>query len=219
MTAAGIVEKEAARIAGALRSLPRLWDGKDAILHLREIDYQWRQMEWIGYYFEALCRARLGACGFAVPGEKFGRVEFDCKDRINWDFKASAIKPNNHKAVLNDKRAIEESIERNGAHGIALALVDVEYNDEDRSFQKWHSDLKGGLSAYEKNRIRRDAVSRYRKTRAELHQILLLAVTAENSGSLALFRQGRNADGSPRNPKYMLDVEKAGAFEVDRISF
>ena len=219
MTTAGIVEKEAARIAGALRSLPRLWDGKDAISHLREIDYHWRQMEWIGYYFEALCRERLGACGFAVPGEKFGRVEFDCKDRINWDFKASAIKSGNHKAVLNDKRAIEESIERNGAHGIALALVDVEYNDENRSFQKWHSALKGGLSDYEKERIRRNAVSRYRKTRAELHQILLLAVTAENSGSLALFRQGRNADGSPRNPKYMLDVEKAGAFEVDRISF
>ena len=219
MTVSNIVKDEAARIADALRSLPRMWDGKEAILHLREINYQWRQMEWIGWYFEALCRGPLTACGFTIPGEKFGQVEFDCKDRINWDFKASAIKSDNHRAVLNDKRAIEESIERNGAHGIAIALVDVEYNDENRSFQKWHSALKGGLSDYEKERIRRNAVSRYRKTRAELHQILLLAVTAENSGSLALFRQGRNADGSPRNPKYMLDVEKAGAFEVDRISF
>ena len=100
-----------------------------------------------------------------------------------------------------------------------MALLDVDYNDENRTFQKWHSELKGGLSKYERNRIERNATSRYRKTRATLRQILFLTITAANSETLGMFSQGRNADGSPRNPKYQLDIAESDAFEIGRINF
>ena len=76
------------------------------------------------------------------PGEKFDQVNFDLKGEINWDLKAKAIKSDDHKVILNDREAMEASIARHGYHGEVIALCDVEYNDINRSFQKWHSELK-----------------------------------------------------------------------------
>lgn len=42
-----------------LQSIPTFWDGKQSILTLKEHNYQWRQMEWIGFYFEWLCKDML----------------------------------------------------------------------------------------------------------------------------------------------------------------
>ena len=42
---------------------------------------------------------------------------------------------------------------------------------------------------------------------------------AANSKTLGMFSQGRNADGSPRNPKYQLDIAESDAFEIGRIDF
>lgn len=206
-------------IIDALRGLPTHWDGKRAVLELKENDHQWRQMEWVGFYFEYLCRSRLGGAGFEIPGKKYGKVEFDSYRTINWDMKASAIKSHSHRIILNDTRAIDESIETHGEHGLILALVDVDYNDADRSFQKWHSALKGGQSKYEKNRIARGATSRYRKTSATVAQVLLLVLNAGNREYLDLHKQGRNSDGSPRHPKYMLDIERADYFAAGHMDF
>lgn len=211
-------KKDVALLTAALSPLPTRWDGREAILELQRRDYNWRQMEWIGFYFEILCRDRI-ADEFRIPGEKYGNVSFDCRRSINWDMKASAIKTDRHIAVLNDIAATDASIAAHGAHGVIMALADVEYNDENRAFQKWHSELKGGLSKYERERIARNATSRYRKTRAVLRQILFLLITAENSANLGMYAQGRNADGAPRNPKYQLDIAESEAFEVGRINF
>lgn len=214
MNAARALSGDVEHICTALKSLPASWDGKEAILKLKELDYQWRQMEWIGWYFEVLCLEQLKRHAFEIPGKQYGNVAFDCFKTVNWDIKAGAIKSHSHKAILNDIEATEQSIRENGAHGLILALVDVEYNDDNRSFQEWHTALKGGLSNYEKKRIERNAVSRYRKRKADLKQILILAINDANKDGLEIYAQGRNADGSPRNPKYMLDVEKADEFEV-----
>lgn len=148
-----------------------------------------------------------------MPGDRFGNVTFDLKGAINWDLKASAIKTNSHIIILNDKEAMEYSISRNGRHGEIIALCDVEYNDEDRSFQKWHTELKGGKSKYEFEREKRTSISRYRKVRAELVEILLVIVKGENLDNLRVMYQGRNSNGSPRKPKYMLDLEELSDFE------
>ncbi len=206
-------------ITNALKDMPTNWDGKQSILELKEIDYQWRQMEWIGFYFESLCERYLEKTDFILPGKKYGRVEFDSFRSINWDMKASAVKSDNHRIILNDQRAIDKSLNAYGAHGIILALLDVEYNDDTRSFQQWHADLKGGVSQYEEDRVKRNATSRYRKTSAELAQILLLIIDSGNQERLGIHKQGRNSDGSPRNFKYMLNVEHSSHFEVGRIEF
>lgn len=214
-----VYHKDVVLLQGTLKSLPTKWDGKQAILKLKDIDYQWRQMEWMAWYFEALCREALPPAGFAIPGKKYGRVEFDSFYSINWDMKVSAIKSDSHRVILNDQKAVDASLESYGCHGIILALVDVEYNDENRSFQKRHSQLKGGLSDYEKQRIERGATSRYRKTSVDMQQILLPVINRHNKQYLDIHKQGRNADGAPRNLKYMLDIEKSHHFEVGIIDF
>ena len=142
---------------------------------------------WNGSDFETLCRDAIKNI-FDVPGRRYGRTVFDCARGINWDMKASAIKTDRHTAILNDVAATDASIAEFGRHGVILALLDVEYNDKNRSFQKWHSELKGGLSEYERDRIARNATSRYRKTHAVLHQILLLTISADNIFSVRIGR-------------------------------
>lgn len=133
--------------------------------------------------------------------------------------KSSAIKSHGHRIILNDQSAINQSIEEHGSHGVILALLDVDYNDESRAFQKWHSELKGAVSEYEQERIRRNATSRYRKTNATVEQILLLVIDRNNREYLDTHKQGRNSDGKRRNPKYMLNIERSEHFEVGNIDF
>jgi hypothetical protein len=202
----------------ALATLPRVWEGKKSVLELRAADYNWRQMEWWAFYFEHLCHKRLDGV-FQIPGERFGTVGFDLKGCVNWDMKAKAIKSDDHKCILNDCSAIDATIAKYGEHGVLIALCDVEYNDVNRTFQQWHSDLKGGLSAYEKERRTRTEVSRYRKTRAELAELLFLRFDKAALSRMDCMNQGRNSNGAPRPPKYMLDLEDIDGILVDRISF
>lgn len=200
----------------ALSAMRTDWDGKTCVLELKEADYQWRQMEWIGWYFEMMCRRLLPNGGFAIPGDTIGRITFDGKRCANWDFKAHAVKTQTHLAVLNDVAAMDESVKRYGWHGLIVALLDCEYNDSDRSFQKWHTELKGGVSAFEKARAARTAVSRYRKTRALLSEIVFIGIDGDRLGDLAIYRQGRNSNGSARAPKYMIDLEDLNDLAVLR---
>jgi len=195
-----------------LPKLPKFWDGKFSILELKEAEYQWKQMEWWAFYFEYKFR-NLFPDKFLFPGDRFNNVTFDLKGVINWDLKAKAVKSDDHKVILNDKAAMEQSIENEGFHGEIIALCDVEYNDVDRSFQKWHSELKGGKSNYELERENRTSFSRYRKTKAELTEIVLLVLRKDDLDLLATMKQGRNANGAPRPEKYMLDLETVGEFE------
>lgn len=89
--------------------LPQFWEGKACVLELKEADYNWRQMEWWAFYFEYKCMQLLKNT-FEIPGEKYNNVVFDLKGEINWDFKASAIKTDNHKIILNDCDAMLMSI-------------------------------------------------------------------------------------------------------------
>lgn len=201
-----------------LDGLPRLWEGKACVLELKAANYNWKQMEWWAFYFEYLCRQRMDGV-FCVPGERIGTVTFDIKGAVNWDLKAKAIKSDDHRCILNDCGAINASIDKYGEHGVIVALCDVEYNDVDRTFQTWHSELKGGLSSYEKERRTRTAVSRYRKTKADLAELLFLRLDRDSLPRLDCMNQGRNSNGAPRPPKYMLDLEDVDGLLVDRVKF
>jgi len=195
-----------------LSRLPKFWDGKTCVLELKEANYNWRQMEWWAFYFEWKVKNILND-KFQFSGDRFDNVTFDLKGAINWDLKAKAIKSDDHKVILNDCVAMEQSIENHGFHGEIIALCDVEYNDLDRSFQKWHTELKGGKSAYEIERENRTSISRYRKTKAELTEIVLLVLQKNDLEKLSIMKQGRNSNGKPRPEKYMLDLETISEFE------
>jgi hypothetical protein len=206
-----------------LQDLHTHWDGKTSVLEMKDADYNWRQMEWWGFYFELLCQRKLGG-EFSIPGDKYGTAatsHFDLKRSINWDLKAKAIKSDDHRSILNDTVAMDWSIQQYGFHGLIIAMCDVEYNDVDRSFQTWHTTLKEGKSKYETEREKRTSVSRYRKTKADLQEILFLVVNPENISLLSIHHQGRNSNGKPRPPKYMLDYdeESISKFLVDKIVF
>ena len=192
------------------------WDGKARILTLQEANYNWRQMEWWAFYFEYLCCVALKDV-FTIPGDRFGNVGFDLKRSVNWDLKSKAVKSDDHHAILNDKEAMQLSIEKYGEHGVVIALCDVEYNDIDRTFQQWHSELKGGKSKYEKERETRTNVSRYRKTRALLTELLFLRFTAADLENLGTMKQGRNSNGKPRREKYLLDLKSVNDYLVGQI--
>lgn len=197
------------QIAAKMQSIPKIWDGKQAILEMKQAGFsQWRQMEWIGFYFEFLCRTHLSSI-MEIPGPRYGNTSFDGLFEIPWDFKAHAMNTSSHQIIVNDYQSIFDAIAEYGAVGVILAMGEVEYNDEKRKFQKWHNKLKGGLSDYEKERIERGAWSRLRKRSFDLRQISYIRLTRSALKKTGSFQYNfRNADGSPRKSKVLINLEK-----------
>lgn len=213
--------KKATREMGQKLSLiPQKWEGKSAILEMKKAgSTQWKQMEWMGFYFEFLCEKFLEGIA-EIPGLRYGNTSFDALNKIPWDFKMHATNTSSHKIVINDREAIEKGLKEYGAVGIIIAMGDVTYNDEKRKFQKWHEKLKGKMSEYTKKRIKRGAWSRFRKVAVELRQISFIKIDEkllENAGS---FQRGfRNADGSLRREKVLLDLEKVEEDLIHSVDF
>jgi hypothetical protein len=201
--------KNAKEISQVLKEIPKFWDGQKAILEMKKAKYShWKQMEWIGFYFQFLCEKYLPDI-MEIPGPKYDRVEFDGLKDIPWDFKAHAINTSTHQIIVNDSQAIADAIQEYGAVGVILALGEVVYNDGRRTFQKWHERLKGGLSKYSQERIQRGAWSRLRKVSFDLHQISFIKIIDDTLIKCGSFQGDfRNANGTPRKEKVLLDLEK-----------
>lgn len=199
----------AKEISFRLEKIPRHWDGKKSILEMKSAGFnQWKQMEWIGFYFQFLCENLLKDI-LKIPGPKYGNVRFDGFKKIPWDFKAHAINTSTHQIIVNDSEATAQAIKDYGSVGLILALGEVKYNDEKRSFQKWHEKLKGGKSKYEIERIKRGAWSRLRKVEFNLKQISFIKINDAVLIKCGSFqRDFRNANGKPRREKVLLDLEK-----------
>lgn len=194
----------------ASQDLPKTWDGKSAILEMKgDGSRQWRQVEWMGFYFEFLCEKHFSPL-IDIPGKRYGRTQFDAFCEISWDFKAHAANTTSHRVITNDAEAIAGTIGDYGYYGVILAIGEVEYNDEERTFKRWHDNLKEGISRYEVNRINRGAMSRKRKTLfilSEIHFICFDAEALRQCGGS--FQKGfRNADGSPRREKITVNIRK-----------
>ncbi len=201
--------RDAKQIGEKLKNLPKIWDGRKAILEMKESGYpQWKQMEWIGFYFQFLCERHLSDLT-EILGPKYGNVRFDAFKNIPWDFKVHAMNTSSHQIIVNDSEATANGIKDYGAVGLILAIGKVLYNDEDRTFQKWHEALKGGKSKYVIERIKRGAWSRLRKVSFDLQQISFIRITDATLVKCGSFQEDfRNADGSPHRAKVLLDLEQ-----------
>lgn len=208
------------KIGKILSKIPKFWDGRKSILEMKDANFpHWKQMEWAGFYFQFLCEKYLSNV-MEIPGPKYGNVRFDGKLKIPWDFKAHTINTSSHQVIVNDSEATANGIKDYGAVGLILALGKVQYNDEDRTFQKWHEELKGGLSDYSLERIKRGAWSRLRKVSFDLQQISFIKITDDTLVKCGSFQENfRNADGSPRRAKVLLDLEKIDEEMVYFIDF
>ncbi|MGP6220508.1 hypothetical protein [Caldiplasma sukawensis] len=207
----------AKEIACKLKLLNKKWDGKNSILEMKNENYnQWRQMEWIGWYFQFLCERNLQDL-MEIPGNKYGNVTFDAFKNVPWDFKSHIINDIYGKektiVIINDKAAIDNAIKQYGYIGLIIGVGYATYNDKDRAFQKWVEELKGGKSKYEKERIERGAGSRLRKVSFDLNDILFIKISNKELNKLGIYNQGRNSNGTKREPKYELDLKDINSFE------
>jgi len=201
--------KLAKEISEGFKNILLVWDGRKSILEMKESGFpHWKQMEWIGWYFQFLCERFLKDI-VEIPGPKFGNVRFDGFLKIPWDFKDHAINTSSHQIIVNDSEATATGIKKFGSVGLILSMGKVEYNDEQRTFQKWHEALKGGKSKYELERIKRGAWSRLRKTEFNLEQISFIKIDDNVLIKCGSFqRDFRNSNGRPRREKVLLDLEK-----------
>ena len=100
------VKEEAKKIYELLQNhIPSEWDGKKAILELKDADYLWRHMERIGWYFEfKSCKILMSAIG-GSSGPKYGSTRFDYKRNYVRDFKVHVDNSTSHPwTIINDTK-------------------------------------------------------------------------------------------------------------------
>ena len=192
------------------KSLPAYWDGKSCISELQQADYNWRQMEWIGWWFEFRAMKVLRAHGAKV-GPTFGSVTFDCALNGIWDFKSHPQKhPDSSYAYLNDEEAVDNCLNSHKHIGWIIAVGQAVY-DETGDFKLWHDQLKGAESDYVREGRVLGRTSRRRKSAFQLTELVWVEFRSSEALEVAV-RDGvlcrglqagqRNSDGNTRRPKY-----------------
>lgn len=194
-----------------MADLPKEWDGKDAIIYMRENGSKnWKQMEWPGWFFEFMCGKILRQDSFFdIPGKAYGRVSFDGFKEINFDFKShSEFEGSTSKVPTNGYIEVEKAIEEFGQVCFIVACGYVEFDDDNQSFKIWHDELKGKKSAYVLRGEDEGRSSRRRKTKFYLNKIVFLFVDKNTLPLVGSFQKGMiNSNGTPRNEKVMIDVD------------
>ncbi|MBI2183931.1 MAG: hypothetical protein HYU39_03115 [Thaumarchaeota archaeon] len=147
-------------------------------------------------------------------GPRYGSTHFDYRLQNIWDFKVHVKNSSSHSwTIVNDREAVDRCMKDYGALCILLAVGRAEFDDEKGSFKTWHDQLKGRRSTYEIARINRGAPSRRRKSAFNVESFEAIQLDPSSirqgleNGWMEYFQEGmRNADGSPRRPKYLLDT-------------
>ncbi|MDM8085144.1 hypothetical protein QUV83_10240 [Cellulomonas cellasea] len=230
-------EEGAALVAVLGRGLPSHWDGREAVLEMRESgSTQWRQMEWAGFYFEEKVREVLNEAyptpPVGGPQVRFGSTVFDYASATRvWDAKAHTamrvMLPDGEPyrdsgdAVcwLNDARAMRECVELQGLG--FLVAEGLSGFDTTGEFKDWHKDL--GNRAGRKVREYVPSTGRSRPRKASFTPLELRAVWIEDlvdldaailSGWLRQDAQPRWEGTVARNDKFKARVADAGNWQV-----
>lgn len=193
------------------RELHQFWDGRESILFMKDNGCRnWRQMEWPGWFFQFQCERILSRlCGFQIPGPAYGRVQFDGLYTFPWDFKVHTNNAGQPLVPTNGYQEMMQALKTYEKIGFIIACGEADF-DNNESFKRWHDLQKGSTSAYEQERIRRNAPSRRRKVSFSLQSIDFIFVDPGTIGYCGRFQAGmRNSNGTPRNAKVMLNLRDA----------
>lgn len=194
----------------ATRNLPKVWDGKSAILEMKEGgSRQWKQMEWQGWYFQYRCESLFEGI-VDMPGKRYGNTEFDAFSEITWDMKTHVSNSKSREIICNDTEATMRTIADYGYYGLILAVGEAEYNDEDGTFKQWHDALKGEKSKYVLEQEKKYGKSRIRKVKFVLSEIYFACFDLETlkQCSNSFQKNFKNADGSPRREKNKINTRR-----------
>ncbi len=191
-----------------INKIPTNWDGKNAILEMKNGNARWRDMEWIGFYFEFLCKKFLSGILKIPYSKKYGKTSFDGFFEFPWDFKVHAYE-SGKKVIINDSQAISSAIKEHGHVGLIIVIGNVQYDNVNGDFYNWHQELKGELTDYVKKRIARGKAPRKRKVSLKIFKILFIRIDDDLLIKCGTFQKNfRNANGNPRRSKVLLNLTK-----------
>lgn len=193
-------------LADELAAVGRVWEGRSSVRRMAEAGFRHaRQTEWAGWFFEFLVLDSL-VTEFGGGSHQIGSVEFDYRCGHTWDLKTHSSRSST--VLLNDQAATDLAIENFGGVGLIVLHGDAGFDGE-HEFWRWHKEFRKGRSLTPEELERtnsRPLKTTFRPTHLEA---LWLDTGALGSPAVESFRQGRQADGSPRRPKYRLDLGAA----------
>jgi len=189
-------------------------DGRSAIIDMKNDGFPgWREVEWTGYHIKYLiqkeCALKLRD---KIKKHDLKKRHF-VKGNYLWDARLNANDYN--KVILGDLEEYNDIIKKNKGIGILIADAVANY-DIFEDFRRWHEEQKGGSSDYSVEREEEGRPPRIRKTEYMIRKVFAYFFTLDNIQKGVregwvddTFQQGmRNADGSPRNPKYLLKTDQ-----------
>ena len=187
-------------------------DGHGAILEMKQDNFPgWQDVEWAGYHIKYLVQ---NACDEKIPGKFKPYIQKRrhlVKGNYVWDTRLNANEEGT--VILGDVQEYDGIVKTNKGIGVLVADTVANY-DLTGEFVEWHEQLKGGSSSYSIEREIEGRLPRLRKTEYMIRKIRAYFFKPEdivrgvNEGWIDnTFQQSmRNADGSPRNPKYRFKI-------------
>lgn len=176
------------------------WDAKECISEMKDEEYRnWKQTEWVGFYLEFLTE-RTNVPGVAQFKLFVGNTSFNGVAGKNIiDYKTSS---SNEDIILNDIEAVNRVVKKYKELGYIIIKGDVE-KEKSVELDEWRKSLTGKSNYVIKGE---KSGRRHRKLKTKFFpiKILYVAITKDNINKLKVFHQGKNSDGNPRNPKYIL---------------
>ncbi|MCH9704682.1 MAG: hypothetical protein K0U15_00965 [Proteobacteria bacterium] len=191
-----------------LKKIPIEWEGKQCVHELKKFNYHWEQAEWQNFYFRYKFMQSVYCEQTQIPGDKYGKDVFDVKGEINWELNVATLKTDFCTVTLSNTATIHKAIAEHGYHGEVIALCNFAYDDNNRSFQSWHENLKGESFALDEIPTH----CKYRKVRASVHTVVFLILKEEDLAKLPTVQGEVESDGKRGAVRYRLNFENTEQF-------
>lgn len=190
---------------------PKRFDGEDSIQWLHRFSNQKKQDEWAAFFFQEYSFPLLTRFLGGWKGPRITKSSrFDYQREYVWDIKLEANHNINGKpsqwTILNDIRSTNRVIDLESGIGLVIANADFTY-DKDGTLRKWREKLEGRES---REIVKGTRILKKAGQITDLKAIFIPdAKEVQNGmkkGWFGIFKQGRNSNGKPREPKYMIKI-------------
>ena len=181
-------------------ALPSFLDGRTILDSMHDRNQKnWKQTDFLAFYIEDFALNFLENFGFetnkySIKGLGKGNVVIDTFKDFPIDVKTSFKQAD---CPFNDKFVVDKVIEEFGKIGV-IKIVSNGIEDSDFELTKYYKHLKGDF----------DKISpKTRKVKKGANILGIDYYEILSNSYLKLFSQGKNSNGNPRNPKYLIPKE------------
>lgn len=193
-------------------ALPLHLDGRQCVMEMRAAQFsQWAQDEWGGFYFEFVGLPAL-VNAFGGGPRSFANTRFDYALAHTWDLKAHTTASS--VAPLNDCAAVQAALDSGVGLGFLVLTGVAEYDDG--QFRQWQREYRAAQGL--RPRPRAHPPRHVRRSKRSLSPTNLEAYFLKGKtrlddsirdGAITMMRQGSQASGRPRQPKYAMHLGRA----------